>query len=97
MANDPNSEYEVLHFGAWRFVTPFQEWHNEQALAKVPERIPHDGELTKAKRGTAVLVRQRPLRDEFQEELPPPAFRVTCGLGPPRRVRICMCGRGDHK
>lgn len=96
MANDPNSEYEVLHLGAWLFVTPFQDWHNERALAKVPERIPFGRELTKTNRGM-VLVRQRPLRDEFHEELPPPAFQVTCGLGPPRRVRICMCRRGDHK
>ncbi|WP_221348540.1 hypothetical protein [Streptomyces beigongshangae] len=98
MANDQNPEYEVLHYGAWRFVTPFQEWHNERALARVPGRAAHDGEPARTNRGTAVLARrQRRLLNEFQEELLPLTHTETCGFGAARPVRICMCERGEHE
>ena len=97
MADDLNSEYEVLHYGSWRFVTPFQEWHNEQALGRVPERGHRGGEFAGWAGATATLVRQtRRLRGEFIED-EPPQHKETCGLGNARPLQMCMCRRGEHE
>ncbi|MET9116637.1 hypothetical protein ABZX38_20920 [Streptomyces longwoodensis] len=97
MADDRNSEYEVFHHGSWRVVTPFQEWHNERAQGRVPERGKQGREFAGRSGATATLVRQtRRLRGEFIED-EPPEQKQTCGLGPARPIRICMCRRGEHE
>ncbi|GAB2807529.1 hypothetical protein GCM10027091_44390 [Streptomyces daliensis] len=100
MATDQNSAFEVLHNGAWRFVTPFQEWHNERVHVRTLERASRERELATQNSVTAILVKhqgQRKGKGEFEEDFPPPAHEETCGFGPPRPVRICMCRRGEHE
>jgi hypothetical protein len=98
MANDPTSQCMVIHLGAQGFVTPFQEWHNERALVRVPERAAQEAELGGRGTATATLVRRERRTDgEFHEELPAPAHKKTCGLGPEQPARICRCRQGDHE
>ncbi|MFJ3826042.1 hypothetical protein [Streptomyces nodosus] len=99
MADDQNSKYEVvLHYGAWRFVTPYQEWHNERAPSRVPERTYLEAELAGRSTRTATLVRRKSkAHGEFHEELPPPAHTETYWLGPERPLRICTCQHGEHE
>ncbi|MGA4850869.1 hypothetical protein ACOBQB_33220 [Streptomyces sp. G5(2025)] len=100
MPNERNSEYEVLHQRGT--LTPFQEWHNEPAGDAVPELPERDGELSGSdrfmghNRATRVVRQQR---SEFCESdtHPAPAPAETCGFGPPKPARFCMCRRGDHE
>lgn len=98
MANDRKPQREVLHYGALRIVTPFQEWHNERALARVPERTSHGTELAGRSSTTTTLLRSKQRAyGEFHEELPAPVHEETCGLRPERPVVICMCRQGEHE
>ncbi|MFF4756367.1 hypothetical protein ACWD5R_39515 [Streptomyces sp. NPDC002514] len=96
MANDRKTR-EVIHYGTLLYVTPFQEWHNELALTRVPERTSHGTELA-GRSTTGTLVRSDQLtHGEFYEDLPAPVHAVTCGLSQERPVEICQCRQGEHE
>ncbi|MGW6009217.1 hypothetical protein [Streptomyces sp. NPDC055210] len=96
MANNPECNYEVLHYGSLRFVTPYQDWHTERSYPPLPDPAVQGAEVREVPLGRRILVRQRRSRGEFQEDLLP-AHTETCGLGPPQRIEICRCRQGDHE
>ncbi|MCX4564677.1 hypothetical protein OHA02_52320 [Streptomyces phaeochromogenes] len=99
MAKNPDCNYEVLHYGSLRFVTPYQEWHNERSFPPLPEPVVHGAGVRDVPLSRRVILVRQQRRNwgEFQEELLPPAHTETCGLGPPRPIEICRCRQGDHE